>query len=319
MMSNRPEFLMTWLGLCKIGVGVAFINTNQTGKVLRHSLKLATGRVIIHDEAMRPALDDIDDSIRAMGMQRALLGGPLQLYRTEAAEVTSDVAYLAKPQDAPTTGIVGSGRNAFFVAPARPHPRDSDRAAGEGGASSGSGSASSASSSPAVDPSPYRRPVEIDMLRGIAACPDARPSRVLREGLGLEDRFALVYTSGTTGLPKAAVITHGRMFNAGCLFSTVYGVRSTDRIYTVLPLYHSAGGLVGSGMMLYMGATMVIREKFSATNFWSDCCEHRCTVVQYIGELCRYLLLAKPHPLERRHSVRLAVGNGLRPDVWGPF
>jgi len=279
---------MTWLGLCKIGVTVAFINTNQTGRVLHHSLKLAKGKVIIHDEAMRDALDGIDDAIKTLGLRRAVFGGPLQLYRTEVSEVTSDVAYLAKPQDAPTTGIVGSGRRAFFVSPLRIRSTSS-------------------------------KPTEVDVLLGLAGCPDDRPPRLLRDGLGLEDRFALVYTSGTTGMPKAAVITHGRMFNAGCLFSLMYGLRSTDRIYTVLPLYHSAGGMVGAGMMLYMGASMVLREKFSATAFWPDCCEHRCTVVQYIGELCRYLLLAKPHPLERRHSVRLAVGNGLRPDVWGPF
>ena len=61
---------------------------------------------------------------------------------------------------------------------------------------------------------------------------------------------------------------------------------------------------------------MVIREKFSAREFWDDVVRWDCTLVQYIGELCRYLVNSPPHPKERAHRLRLACGNGLRPDVW---
>ena len=67
------------------------------------------------------------------------------------------------------------------------------------------------------------------------------------------------------------------------------------------------------------GGSVVIREKFSAREFWDDVVRWDCTLFQYIGELCRYLVNSPPHPKERAHKLRLACGNGLRPDVWPEF
>ena len=92
-----------------------------------------------------------------------------------------------------------------------------------------------------------------------------------------------------------------------------------DRMYDCLPLYHSVGGVVATGALLVNGGAVVIREKFSARGFWDDVARHDCTLVQYIGELARYLVNAAPHPLERQHRLRLACGNGLRADVWEAF
>jgi len=64
---------------------------------------------------------------------------------------------------------------------------------------------------------------------------------------------------------------------------------------------------------------MAIRDGFSASAFWSDVRRYRATAILYIGELCRYLVLSDPSPEERDHDVRIAVGNGLRPDVWPRF
>ena len=86
-----------------------------------------------------------------------------------------------------------------------------------------------------------------------------------------------------------------------------------DRMYDVLPLYHSAGGICALGPVLLTGASVVTREKFSATEFWDDCHRYKPTVFQYIGELCRYLLNTAEHPHERDHHLRIAIGNGLRP------
>jgi fatty-acyl-CoA synthase len=77
--------------------------------------------------------------------------------------------------------------------------------------------------------------------------------------------------------------------------------------------------MLGVGMSWVTGATLVIRRKFSARNFWRDCGLHSCTVIQYIGELCRYLTLQPPSPSDTQHNIRIAVGNGLRPDVWSKF
>lgn len=102
-------------------------------------------------------------------------------------------------------------------------------------------------------------------------------------------------------------------------FSVLYSLRADDRIYCCLPLYHSAGGIVGLGCALYRECTLVFRKKFSASLFWKDITEYNCTVFQYIGELCRYLLAQPPTPYDKAHKIRLCIGNGMRPDVWKTF
>jgi len=128
-----------------------------------------------------------------------------------------------------------------------------------------------------------------------------------------------IYTSGTTGLPKAAKVTHYRIMRWSLWFAGLLDTRPGDRLYDCLPLYHSVGGVVAVGAALAGGGAVVIRPRFSASDFWRDVCEERCTLFQYIGELCRYLLNAPPHPLETAHSLRLACGNGLRAEVWDKF
>uniref|UniRef100_A0A8C7QNC3 long-chain-fatty-acid--CoA ligase n=1 Tax=Oncorhynchus mykiss TaxID=8022 RepID=A0A8C7QNC3_ONCMY len=98
-----------------------------------------------------------------------------------------------------------------------------------------------------------------------------------------------------------------------------FRMRQDDIIYDCLPLYHSAGNIMGVGQCLINGLTVVVKKKFSASRFWEDCIKHNCTVVQYIGEICRYLLSQPVRPSEKGHRVRLAVGNGLRPSVWEAF
>ena len=96
-----------------------------------------------------------------------------------------------------------------------------------------------------------------------------------------------------------------------------FGVTDKDVLYTVLPLYHSAGGMLGAGCMVMTGVSMVVAPKFSASKFWKDCTVHKITVTQYIGELCRYLLNSPPTAFDKAHRVRIAVGNGLRREIWG--
>jgi len=148
---------------------------------------------------------------------------------------------------------------------------------------------------------------------------DKRPPRQVRDGCKFTDPALLVYTSGTTGLPKAATIKHVRMFSMGFGFTRLFDVTSDDRIMCVLPLYHSAGGLVGVGMTICSGATMILKKKFSATSFFKECRDQKVTVMQYIGELCRYLLTAPESEADSKNSIRIAIGNGLRPDIWAKF
>ena len=148
---------------------------------------------------------------------------------------------------------------------------------------------------------------------------DAPLTAAERPALTIEDRCILVYTSGTTGLPKAANLNHYRVQLAMQAFAGVAGAGSRDRMYDCLPMYHSNGGLLAPGIVMLAGGTCVIRERFSAGDFWPDVQRSRCTMFVYIGELCRYLLHTPPGPADRAHAVRLCVGNGLRPDVWRPF
>ncbi|XP_072240575.1 long-chain fatty acid transport protein 1-like [Leuresthes tenuis] len=136
---------------------------------------------------------------------------------------------------------------------------------------------------------------------------------------GFNDRLFYICTSGTTGMPKAAIIVHSRYFRIATSIFHAFGVCRDDIVYTCLPLYHSAGAIMGVGQCLLFGTTVVIKRKFSAKCFWDDCVKYKCTVIQYIGEICRYLLAQPVSPSEAHHRVRVAIGNGLRPSVWEEF
>lgn len=135
----------------------------------------------------------------------------------------------------------------------------------------------------------------------------------------LTQRALCIYTSGTTGLPKAANVSHYRLLQWSHWFAGLMDVTPADRMYDCLPLYHSVGGVVATGAALVSGASVVVRERFSARSFWADVHASGCTLFQYIGELCRYLLAAPPHPAEQAHALRLACGNGLRAELWERF
>uniref|UniRef100_A0A3Q1JI98 Very long-chain fatty acid transport protein n=1 Tax=Anabas testudineus TaxID=64144 RepID=A0A3Q1JI98_ANATE len=146
--------------------------------------------------------------------------------------------------------------------------------------------------------------------------PKHPPNYTLRKGFN--DRLFYIYTSGTTGMPKAAVVVHSRYYRiVACTFHS-FGLRRDDIIYDCLPLYHSAGR-IGLIFCLLFGLTVVIKRKFSASRFWDDCVKHNCTVIQYIGEICRYLLAQPVRQSEAHHRVRVALGNGLRASVWEEF
>ena len=135
----------------------------------------------------------------------------------------------------------------------------------------------------------------------------------------LKDRALYIYTSGTTGLPKAAHVSHFRLMQWSHWFAGMMDTRPSDRLYNCLPMYHSIGGVAATGALLVNGGSVVLRPRFSARRFWDDVAEWDCTLFQYIGELCRYLLNTPPHPREAEHRIRLCCGNGLRADVWNEF
>jgi fatty-acyl-CoA synthase len=153
----------------------------------------------------------------------------------------------------------------------------------------------------------------LDGLPGDPLPPEARPR------LTIEDRCVFIYTSGTTGLPKAANINHYRIMAMARGFSALMDTGPDDRMYDCLPMYHSNGGSLATLGTMIEGGSVILRERFSARDFWADIVRHDCTLFFYIGELCRYLLNTPLNPQDRAHKVRLICGNGLRPDVWTPF
>lgn len=239
-MENRPEFVVSWLGMTKVGVKVAMINTSIKQKGLTHCIKISKCRIVLFGAELAQSIEEIKDT----------LGSELNV------RLYSQGGSVAFAPCADT-----------LIAKARP------------------------------DPAPAS----------------------LTENVVMSDPFGYIYTSGTTGMPKAAVILHAKMFAFGGLMGRSFQVTSTDVVYTVLPLFHSAGGGLGVGMMLYTSATVVLRKKFSAKTFFQDCAAHKVTVVQYIGELCRYLLATPTNEWDRKHRVRIAIGNGLRPEIWDAF
>ena len=238
LMKNCPQYLAIWLGLSRIGVTVALINTNLTGELLAHALRIVAPRHVIAG---------------------AELFGTLAAVRGQIAAGIGCSAYGPGAHDLPRLDLETAGLPAEPLGPAERAP-------------------------PA-----------------------------------LADRALYIYTSGTTGLPKAANVSHLRLMQWSRWFAGLIDVKPEDRLYNCLPMYHSVGGVVACGAALVGGAAVVVRERFSASRFWADLAAERCTLFQYIGELCRYLVNAPHQAQETQHSLRLACGNGLRGDVWRAF
>jgi fatty-acyl-CoA synthase len=141
----------------------------------------------------------------------------------------------------------------------------------------------------------------------------ARPP-VLMDGTAL-----LIFTSGTTGMPKAVRISHYRVLEWSFWFAGMMNITASDRVFDCLPMYHSTGGVSGIGAALVKGATVIIRDRFHARGFWADLAARECTVFLYIGELCRYLLAQPAAAADTQHGLRLCCGNGLQHDIWERF
>jgi citronellyl-CoA synthetase len=136
----------------------------------------------------------------------------------------------------------------------------------------------------------------------------------------LADNAFYIFTSGTTGLPKAAVLSN-RRYLASAMLAHKAGLKCTpkDRLYICLPLYHGTGLMIGVGASLTSGASMFIRRKFSARNFLPEVRQHQANCFIYIGELCRYLMNTPQQPDDHKNPLTRMMGNGLRPDIWPAF
>jgi acyl-CoA synthetase (AMP-forming)/AMP-acid ligase II len=135
----------------------------------------------------------------------------------------------------------------------------------------------------------------------------------------LHELVAYVYTSGTTGLPKPAVVKHHRLRRAGDVFGGLTRMTAADKLYCCLPLYHASATAIAIPAVIGHRAELILARRFSASAFWPECKASGATLFIYVGELCRYLANRPPSPADRDHQVRTIVGNGLRDDVWPGF
>ncbi|CBH47517.1 long-chain-acyl-CoA synthetase [Rhodococcus hoagii] len=140
------------------------------------------------------------------------------------------------------------------------------------------------------------------------------------EQIQAKERAFYIFTSGTTGMPKASLMSHFRWLKSmSGLGAMGVRLRRNDTLYCALPLYHNNALTVSLSSVLSSGATFAIARTFSASRFWDDAKRNGATAFVYIGEVCRYLLNQPERPSDRDNGIRLMVGNGLRPEIWTEF
>ncbi len=237
-MENQPDYIAFWIGMSKVGVQTALINSNLFGPGLTHCINVVSARAVVCGEGMVETVE------RIAGDTKIDLG----IWR------------------------LGAGQDAAS-----------------------------------------------DLGLALETIGSHRPERVHREAQRGADIAMFIFTSGTTGLPKAAKITNSRALGLMRVFVTAVGVEKSDRILLTLPLYHATGGMCGVGCAINSGGTLILKRKFSASHFWQEAIDSEATMLVYIGELGRYLMNLPPSPQEKQHSIVKGFGNGLRPDVWTEF
>jgi len=157
-----------------------------------------------------------------------------------------------------------------------------------------------------------------DLERFAVSAPATNPASA--SAVQARDTAFYIFTSGTTGFPKASVMTHRRWLAALAAFGGLgLRLKSSDTLYSCLPLYHNNALTVALSSVINSGATLALGKSFSASKFWDEVIAYRATAFIYIGEICRYLLNQPPKPTDRAHKVRLIAGNGLRPEIWDEF
>lgn len=158
----------------------------------------------------------------------------------------------------------------------------------------------------------------IDLDKALAKQPQTNPASTDDVLAGQPAYY--IFTSGTTGLPKASVMSHLRWMRA-CYAMGQASLATTERdvFYCCLPLYHNNALTLAWSAALGGGATLALARKFSASAFWDDIRRFDASMFCYIGELCRYLLAQPQRRDDRQHRVRICIGNGLRPEIWDEF
>lgn len=155
----------------------------------------------------------------------------------------------------------------------------------------------------------------IDLPQTVKNSPTDNPNTTA--DVKYSDVIAYLFTSGTTGMPKAALLTHSRVLGPGFAFGTIIAeFTPDDTIYIALPFFHGTALMTGWSSVLVNGGALALARKFSVSQFWEDTRKFNATGFNYVGEICRYLMNQPPSTDDSNNPVRVAIGNGLRPEIW---
>ncbi|KAG8187185.1 hypothetical protein JTE90_020056 [Oedothorax gibbosus] len=246
-LNNCPEYVGIWLGLAKIGIVTALVNTNQKADTLAHSINVVDIKAVIFGRSFSGVVKESIEFLKNKDTMQ------FYCFSERSSQEEHTVSFPAKSFNA-------------VLEETSPEP--------------------------------------------------ISPKKVK---VSFQDKMLYIYTSGTTGLPKAAIIRHSRFLWIGVAAQFTSQLDDYETVYNPLPMYHSAGGLLFVSVVLIFGGKMILRPKFSATNYWKEAVKHKATVGQYIGEICRYLLNQPVREEETQHCMKLMFGNGLRAHIWKEF
>lgn len=136
----------------------------------------------------------------------------------------------------------------------------------------------------------------------------------------LRETCSYIFSSGTTGLPKAIIMWNLRFINQTISTSIeTCQLTSDDVIYIVIPLYHNLGFGISWTAAWLTGAAVALKREFSASNFWRDACKYGVTFTTYVGEIPRYLLNQPVTEYDKNHKLKKMSGVGLRKSIWEQF
>ncbi|MBW3665626.1 MAG: AMP-binding protein [Actinobacteria bacterium] len=134
-----------------------------------------------------------------------------------------------------------------------------------------------------------------------------------RSDVSPDDRFVLVLTSGTTGDPKAVTCSHGKIARQGSTVVQMAGLDRDDVVYCAMPMFHSNGIIAGWTPALASGATLALRDRFSATGFLDDVRRFGATYANYVGTPLSYVLAQPPRDDDADNPLQVVFGNEAAP------
>ena len=244
MMTNRPEFLMIFYALGKIGAIASLINIDLREMTLMHCLKLTPGKLIIIDENCYESFNAVKQDLDLSDDQ--------------------NLHFL------PNQGLISI-------------------------------------------PEGF-----IDLSQAVKNFPIINPPTTSK--VKTFDDIAYLFTSGTTGFPKAAIVRHYTLISSYYFYGRGLGnLTPEDTMYVSLPLFHANSIGAGCAAAFGSGSAIAIGRKFSVSNFWDEIRKYKATAFNYIGEVCRYLMNQPPRDDDSDNPVRVVIGPGLRPEIWMDF